>query len=462
MKGSELLKKQSVIIDYTQGNITTQLLSFAVPFMLSALLQNLYSMVDTVVVGQFVGATGLSGVSIGSQVSNFITNFILGFASGGQVLISQYVGMKDRDGLRSTLGTMFTITGIFAVVMTVVCIAFHETILGLMHTPAEAFEQARAYLIICACGLIFICGYNAVCAVLRGSGDSKRPFVIIAATALTNLVLDLLFVAVFKMEAAGAALATVISQAVSAVIAAMILYRNRQEYDFDFSLKSLKINGNAFRLLMKQGIPLALKSSAISLSGLFVNSFINSYGLVASAAIAVGQKLQHLPSIVTMGLFNAGGAMVGQNIGAGKTDRISKIVKNIFVICLITFTVFGIVFMAFPYFFFGLFTTDPEVLAWAPQFMKVMLVGFVADTFMCPFYTVIIGIGFASFNLIISLFDGIVLRVGLGLLLGKVFGMGLIGFYLGSALAAFGTSVPSVIYYFSGHWKTYSAVKKKG
>ncbi len=455
------MKKQGVIIDYTQGNITRQLLAFAVPFMLSSLLQNLYSMVDSVVVGQFVGATGLSGVSVGSQVSTFITNFVLGFASGGQVLISQYVGLKDRDGLRNTLGTMFTITGIFAVILTAVCIVFHRGILGLMNTPAEAYDQARDYLIICACGLIFICGYNAVCAVLRGSGDSKRPFVIVAATALTNLVLDLLFVAVFNMEAAGAALATVISQAVSAAIAVVILYRNRHEYGFDFSLSSFKVNSGAFGLLMKQGIPLALKSSAISLSGLFVNSFINSYGLVASAAIAVGQKLQHLPSIVTMGLFNAGGAMVGQNIAAGKIDRIRQIVKNIFAVCFCTFAVFSVLFMCFPTFFFGLFTTDPEVLAWAPSFMKVMLVGFVADLFMCPFYTIIIGIGFASLNLIISLFDGIVLRVGLGLLLGIVFDMGVIGFYLGSALAAFGTSIPSVIYYCSGHWKTYSAVKKK-
>lgn len=453
------MKQKSVIVDYTEGNIVRQLLIFAIPFMLSALLQNLYSVVDSIVVGQFVGATGLSGVSTSTQITNFMTNLAMGFATGGQVLISQYVGSKDYNGIRKTLGTLFTITIIFALILTMVCVLFNGPILRAMNTPAEALDQARDYLIICSVGFVFICGYNAACAILRGSGDSKRPFVIVAATALTNLVLDLVFVAGFHMEAAGAAIATVISQAVSAVIAVWIFYRNREAYGFEFKLSSFKPNGEAFKLLMRQGIPLALKSSAISLSAMFVNSLVNSYGLAASAAIAVGNKLEHVPSIVSQGLFNAGSAMIGQNVGAGKFDRVKSIVRTNLLVACIAFALVGTVFVSFPEFFFRIFTNDPEVLAYAVPFTRVMIVIFVGSAFMVPYYTVVLGIGNATFNLIISVFDGIVLRIGLGLLLGKVLGYGVLGFYLGSGLAAFGTTIPSMVYYYSGKWKTYSAIK---
>ena len=451
---------KTIIRDYTEGSLLRQLLTFAVPFMLSALLQNLYNMVDTIVVGQYVGSAGISGVSVGGQITNLMTNLVMGFSTAGQVMVSRYVGSKSYDNLKKTMGTLFSVTILFALALTAFCELFCATLLRWMNTPAEAIDQARAYLSICSVGFVFVCGYNAACAVLRGSGDSRRPFVIIAATSVTNLALDLLFVAVFRMEAAGAAIATVFSQAVSMVLAVCILYRHRDSYRFSFRLSSFRPDAHELRLLVRQGIPLALKSASISLSALFINSFVNSFGVVASAAIAVGNKLEHLPSIVTQGLYNAGTAMIGQNVGAGRYDRVKKLVRINLLCCVTVFTLFGVGFLLFPEAVFRLFTSEEEVLAYAPAFVRVMLVAFTASALMCPFYSVVIGIGNAAFNLVISLLDGIVLRIGLGLLFGRVLGMGVVGFFLGSALAAFGTSIPAMIYYFTGRWKTFKLDKK--
>ena len=267
-----MAEKKSVIVDYTQGNLFRQLIVFAVPFILSALLQNLYSLVDTMVVGQVVGSGGLSGVSTSGQITGLMTNMVMGFSTAGQVMISQYVGAKKPENLRRTVGTAFTITTLFALVLMVVCIGFSNTILRWMNTPAEAFRQARQYLIICSFGFVFVCGYNTACAILRGSGDSKRPFAIIAATSIANLVLDLVFVVGFKMESAGAALATVISQAISMALSMRIFYRHREDFGFTFRLSSFRMDPHELKLLVRQGVPLALKSGSISLSLYFMKS----------------------------------------------------------------------------------------------------------------------------------------------------------------------------------------------
>ena len=454
-------KRTSVIVDYTQGNIFRQMITFAVPFMLSALLQVAYSLVDSIVVGQYVGSAGLAGVNTSAQITSFTSWVVLAFASAGQVIISQRIGAKDMEGVRKTLGTLFTITILMALALMVVCLTLCNPLLRLLNTPEEAFGQARSYMLVCSLGFVFVCGYNAGTAILRGSGDSKRPFIIIAVASVTNLVLDLLFVAVFNMEAAGAAWATVISQFISMVLCVRIFYRNREDYHFTFTWKNFAIDPEAFSLLMRMGIPLALKSSAINISNLFVNSFVNSYGVAASAAIAVGGKLQQLPSIITQGLYNAGTAMIGQNLGARQYDRIRRIVRIMLYVCIVTFAVFSALIVLFPQLFFRIFTTDAEVLAYAKAFAWILVVNSVGSAIMCPYYSVVIGIGHANFNLAISLLDGIVLRIGLSFLFGQALHMGVTGFYLGSCLAVLGTSIPSLIYYLTGRWQTYSIDKKK-
>lgn len=197
------MQKQSnaLIRDLTTGNVTRQLITFATPLFLSGLLQTVYSMVDMIVVGQFVGSVGLSAVSVGSEILNVLMFVAMGFSNAGQIIISQFIGAERRDDVRRLIGTLFSFLLLCAVALTVVCLILRSQLLMWVNVPEEALDQAGAYVTTCICGLIFVYGYNLVSAILRGMGDSRHPFMFVAIASVINLVLDLLFIAVFHWGA---------------------------------------------------------------------------------------------------------------------------------------------------------------------------------------------------------------------------------------------------------------------
>ena len=442
-----------MIRDLTSGSVTRQLLIFALPFMLSNLLQTLYNLVDMVIVGRFVGAAGLSAVAIGGEALQLTTFIGMGFTSAGQILISQYVGRGDRDAVRRTIGTMFScILGASFAVMAAACALAHP-LLRALNTPDAAYGQAYDYAIVCFAGTFFIFGYNIVSAVLRGMGDSRRPFVFIAIAAVTNLILDLVFVAGLKMGARGAALATVIGQALSFVCSVIYLYRRRESFGFDFRPASFRPDGEAVRVLIRLGLPMCLQYSAICISQMFVNSFINAYGVTASAVTGVGNKLGHIASVVTTSLNTAGSSMAGQNFGAGKPERVSRIMAVIAVVGCAFCAVLSAIMLAAPDAVFGLFNTDPDVLAMAPSYAPIAVLIFFGFAARAPFIALINGQGFASLSLVMGLIDSVVARVGLSYLLGVVLGRGIEGFWYGNAIAGYCPMLIGGVYYFSGLWK---------
>ena len=210
--------------DLTQGSVTKQLLKFSVPFLLSNLLQALYSVADMVIVGQFCGKSGITGVSIGGQINILVTGAALGLAIGGTVLIAQYGGAKKYDDQKSTIGTMTTLYIILSAVLTVVMALLTKPILRLLKTPDNAFEEAVRYLTICMLGTVFMFLYNAISAILRGMGDSKRPLYFVAIAAAVNVVGDIVLVGPLKMGAAGAAVATISSQGISVILSLIYLF----------------------------------------------------------------------------------------------------------------------------------------------------------------------------------------------------------------------------------------------
>lgn len=449
-----------VITTFTEGSIPKQLIMFSLPMILTNLLQNLYSMVDTIVVGQVVGSAGISGVSIGSSIALLMTNMCIGFASGGQVMISQIIGSKERDkkSLSQAIGTIISTVSIFALVMMVISLLFHNTFLGWMNTPEEALSQGRDYMFICSFGFIFVCGYNSVCAVLRGSGDSRRPMYIIGIAAVINLGLDILFVVGFDMGAAGAALATVIAQAVSFIIAASYLYKNRKEFGFEFNLQSFKINADKFKVLLKLGIPMAIQTAAIYISLMFVNALINSYGLAASASYSVGRKIQLFSAIISQGVGMAAGAMIGQNFGAGHKDRITKIFWWTEAISMTAALICVVLALTIPVQIFSVFTSDAEVLEFARPFMRILIISFFGGAAMSGYQAVLQGIGFATFSMATSLLDGVVLRLSLSLLFGVALNMGVTGLFLGNNMSLPLCIIPAAIYFHSGKWKNRQVV----
>lgn len=451
-------KEKAVVIDYTEGSIARQLITFAIPFILANILQQLYNVVDSIVVGQVCGSAGLSAVSVGGQMVQLVTSVCMGFSNGGQILISQHIGAKDREGVGKVVGTMFSFIGLLALALAIICILFRRTFLGWMHTPPEAFEQAARYMLVCSFGYVFVSGYNACCGLLRGVGDSKRPLIYVGVSSVINLILDLIFVAGLHMEAQGAAIATVIAQVIACIVAFRSVFRHKEEFGLDSARSAFRMDAQMLSPFLKLGIPLAIQTSAIQLSQLFVNSFINSYGVAASAAMGVGKKLQQFCNIINMGVRQAASAMIGQNFGAKRNDRVSRIVHTAVGISLCACVVFGAIALLFPTKIFSIFTTDAEVLALAPTFIKILVVAFFANAFMSGYLALIQGIGFASLSMVIALMDGIVFRIGLSMLFGVWLGWGLNGLFLGNNLAIYATAIPAAIYFFSGAWKKRKAL----
>lgn len=443
-----------MINDMTEGNITRQLILFSLPFMLSALLQTLYAAVDMVVVGQWVGQSGLSAVSVGSSLVHFFTLVSMGYSGAGQVLIAQYVGARNHEGIRRAIGTIFSVLGVVSVAAGLICLIFPRPLLGLLNTPEAAFDGAVTYMRICGCGMVFIYGYNTVSAILRGMGDSKRPLMFIAVAAGVNVALDLILVAGLGMGVAGAAVATVAGQAVSFVWSAFYLYRRREQFDFDFKAASFAIHGGTLAALSRLGLPMALQTAAISISLLFISSYVNSYGLTASALTGAGQKLFGLVNIVSNAVSTSLSTMVGQNMAAGKPERVKKLVRVSLVICVSTTGLISLGCLLFPRQVISVFNSEPELLAMASEYIPILVVGFMAGSLMCPYYGLVNGIGYAGLALVIGLLDGVVARVGLSLMFGLGMDMGIHGFWLGDALAGYVTALLSAAYYYSGRWKT--------
>lgn len=443
----------TLIRDLTQGSVTRLLLIFAFPLLCSNLLQTVYNMVDMIVIGQFVGREGLSAVSIGGDVLHFLTFLVMGFSNAGQVILSQYIGAGNRDRIRGTIGTMFTVTFISAVGLTIVCYLGLDAFLHAMNTPAECFDYARQYGLTCVLGLVFIYGYNLVSAILRGMGDSKHPFIFIAVATVVNLVLDLVFVAGLGMGPLGAALATVIGQGVSFLWAIFYLYRHKESFGFDFKPASFKPDPEVLPKLIRLGLPMILQSAAINFSMLFVNSYINSYGVVASAVTGVGNKLGSITAVVTNALSTAGSSMVGQNLGAEKYHRVPKIIGVSMVIDLAFAALLSFLTICFPRTIFGLFNSDPQVLDMAMTYIPVAVLLYVGFAMRSPFFALINGSGNAKLNLIVGLLDGVICRVGLAMLMGLAMGMGIMGFWLGNAFAGYMPFLIGGVYFLTGKWK---------
>ena len=445
--------KGKILKDYTKGNLPKQILLFSLPFMLSNALQVLFSIVDMIVVGQVVGPSGLSAVSTASHIVTFMTMICLGFATGGQVYISQLIGADKKEDLNKAIGTLFTFTLILGVIMTVIGLTLARPILTLMKTPEEAMQDAVSYLLICSGGVIFTFGYNCVSAILRGMGNSTQPFVYIAIAAVINVALDLLFVLHLNMGVAGAAWATIIGQGVSFITSIIYLYIKRKDFGFDFRPKSFIPDKHSSKILIKLGIPFSLRSGAVNVSMLFVTSLVNGLGVASSAVFGVGLKVDDMVRKISIGVNYSVSTFVGQNFAGKEFDRTKKSVYWGWLYSFLIYLVFLVVYLVDVEGLFRLFTKDKEVLALAPIFVNAIVFSFPAMIIMRGTNGFVQGIGNSMLSMIFSLLDGFILRIGLSYLLGNVFGLGLFGLFLGYGLAAYGTAIPGMIYFFSNKWK---------
>ncbi|MBQ4576880.1 MAG: MATE family efflux transporter [Firmicutes bacterium] len=451
--------RQSEIKDFTQGNISTQLVIFAWPLFLSNLLQVVYNMVDMIVVGNVLGKVGISAVSIGGDISNLLTFAAMGFANAGQVLIARYIGARQRDRIGRFVGTMTSFLMVCAVLISVAALLFQDTLLRLMNTPPESYTGAASYSTICMVGLVFIYGYNVVSAILRGMGDSKHPFIFVSIAAVTNLILDIVFVLFMHMGPEGAALATVISQAFSFVACTLFLMKNRSRFELDITRRDFfHWDLDMLSSLVKLGVPMAIKSASIQISKLFVNSWINSYGVAVSAFAGIANKINSISNLVSNALNTAGSTMVGQNLAAGKFSRVKEIMVSIAKIGLSIAAIISLAIVVFPQQIFGLFTDDSSVLEIAGGYIPIAVLLFFGSASRAIMNALLNGSGNYRMNFAVAILDGIIMRVGWALIFGLVLDMKHYGFWLGDAVAGFTPFFIGLAFYWSGSWKKGKAV----
>lgn len=444
---------KAVIHDLTEGSTAKQMIKFAVPFMLTNLLNTLYTLVDLAVVGKYTDSAGVSAVSIAGSVTMLLYAVGIGFGNGGGIFIAQMTGAKRFKDLNETIGTLVSFCIAAGIVLVVIGYYAAQPVLYRLNTPEEAFDLAVSYMRICLIGIPFTFCFGTFSDTLRGMGDSLHPLIIAGVSMMTNVMLDILFVAGFHWGSSGAAWATITAQILSFVFALLFLYRRRKEIHFDFKPHSFLIRWDKLRIAAKLSLPLIFMSVAIEVSMMYVNSYVNSYGIVAAAVAGIGSKLTSVRRIVTSSIQNATSSMVGQNMGAGKTKRARKTVYIGWAICLSFWVVLSIFELKMPDKIFGIFSNDKKVLDLSWDYMRIGIWMSLATSLMSPALGLINGVGNTMLNMVIAILDGVIARIGLSMLLGVVLGMGLRGFWLGNALAGYVSVILAGVYFFFGKWE---------
>lgn len=307
--------------DFTQGSILKKLSLFMLPVLGALILQAAYGAVDLLVVGQFGSTAGLSAVSTGSQVLNLVTFVVTQLAMGVTVLIARYIGEKNEAQIGAVLGGAAAVFAVFSAVLFALLVGFARPIAVLMQAPEEAIDLTASYIRICGCGISFIVAYNLLAAIFRGLGDSRSPLLFVLVACIVNIAGDLLLVAGFGMDAAGAAIATVLAQAVSVLLAVVILLKKK--LPFSISKADFRFNSQCGKFL-GIGLPLALQEFLTQLSFLALCAFVNRLGLTASSGYGVASKIVNFAMLIPSALMQSMASFVAQNVGAGNQKRAKK------------------------------------------------------------------------------------------------------------------------------------------
>ena len=405
-------------LDLTQGSVPKVLLRFAMPFLIANVLQALYGGADLFVVGQYDDAASVAGVAIGSQVMQTITGIILGLTTGTTILIAMGTGAKDDRKVAATIGTsvyFFTVTGI---ILTLVMVLFHRPIAALMHTPEEAMADTLHYILICSAGIPFIMGYNVVCGILRGLGDSKSPLYFVGLACIINIGADFLLVGGFGMRAAGAAIATVLSQGISFLTALWFLHR--RGFHFEFTRRDIRFHKDLSRRIVTLGAPIALQDALINVSFLIITVIVNQMGVIASASLGVVEKIIIFAMLPPTAMAAAVATMTAQNYGAGLIQRMSRCLYSGIGISLV-FGVSVCVYSQFlPETLTGIFTNAPAVIEMAAGYLRGYSIDCVMVSFVFCINSYFSGQGNSWFPMIHSMIATFLFRIPLSYLCGQL------------------------------------------
>ncbi len=367
-------KKNKTTVLMTEGNIWKLLIVFALPLILGNLLQQMYNTADSIIVGNYIGSNGLAAVGSGSSLLMLIISFSQGAAVGAGVIVSQSIGAKRSDIIKKSVHTAMCISVILGLVLSVIGVIFSSQLIEWMRTPEDVLEDSISYFRLYCVGLIFNVIYNMATGILNAAGNSKKPLQYLAIASVTNIVLDLVFIKVFKMGIEGAAIATDISQALSGVLA--VGYLLRVKSDYKINIKELKIDKAIAKEIIRIGLPTAIQNAVISFSNVLVQSSVNDYGSIAMAGYTAYLKIDGFNILPVLSISMAVTTFTGQNVGAKNLKRVKKGMYDALIMCTIYTVLTGVFLLSLSHQILSLFTNDSAVIEYGQLAMK----------YFCPFY----------------------------------------------------------------------------
>lgn len=431
--------------DLTSGSIFKNVIAFSLPYLLSYFLQTLYGMADLFIIGQFEGAISTTAVSIGSQIMHMLTVMIVGLAMGSTVSIGQAIGAKNREDEAKYIGNTVTLFLSLSVITTLLLLVSRNGLIRLMSTPDEAIAGTKAYLTICFIGIPMITGYNIISSIYRGMGDSKSPMIFIAIACIANIALDYLFIGMFKMGAAGAALGTTLSQSISVVISFLAIRKKR----------SIRIDKSDFRIkrdniskILKIGVPVSLQDGFIQISFVTITIIANRRGLIDAAAVGIVEKIMGFMFLVPSAMLSTVSALGAQNIGAGRKDRAMKtlLYALLIAITLGAIIVITVEFAAYP--LVSLFTNDESVAMAGAQYLR----GYIGDSFFggiqFSFSGFFCAIGHSEISFMHNVLSILIVRIPGALLASKYFPSTLLPMGLASTFGSLFSGIICLIAFF--------------
>jgi putative MATE family efflux protein len=456
--------------DLTQGSEGRNIFRFAVPMLVGNLFQQLYTFVDQIIVGRFLGKEALASVGASFPVIFTLIALIIGIASGGTIVIAQFFGAKNYNKVKRAIDTLFIVMAVFAVIMTVVGVTFSEQIFRLMKLPAELIPTANTYFSIYVSGLVVFFGYNGVAAVLRGLGDSTTPLYFLILATLLNIGLDLLFIVKIGMGIEGAALATIIAQGVAFGVA--VVYLNHNHELIRFNIKEFSFDWEIFKQSLRIGLPTGLQQTFVALGMVALMGIVNGFGTNVVAAYTAAGRLDSLAIIPSMVFSQALSTFVGQNIGAGKIERIKKGLHRTMMMAAGTAVMMTLLVLTFRVPLMSLFTEDRVVISTGAAYLTIVTSFYLLFTGMFIFNGVMRGAGDTLIPMFMTLISLWLVRIPAALFLSResveIFGWTIRGANLGesgiwwSIPAGWGIGLLlSFIYYRTGRWKSKTVVKVK-
>ena len=406
-----MFKKLFAPADMTVGTPWKSIVAFSIPMLIGNIAQQLYNTVDSIVVGRYVGDNALAAVGSASPLLNLLLVLFIGISVGAGIMVSQYFGAKLREELSRTIGCCITLTALASVLIMVCTPPLLRPMLKMLNTPDSIIDWCNSYLTIMMLGIAGMAYYNILSGILRGMGDSVSALVYLLVATVLNIVLDLLFVAVFDMGVSGVALATVIAQAVSAVLCLFKLMRMSDT--FDFGLSYLKLKKKYAFTIVRLGLPSGMTQAILSSAMIIVQSLTNSFGEMLIAANVI---IMRVDGFAMMPNFSFGTAMTtyaGQNVGAGKYDRVTKGATQGTAIAMGVSTLLTLVILIFGKYLMGIFTETAELVDLSMRMMRILAVGYIAMAVTQSLSGVMRGAGDTMTPMWISLTTTIVIRVPL-------------------------------------------------